>query len=685
MSRKRPGPGPDGDGAPPSANVSGDRSVGHAVDSQIVIGDHNVVVWIEGRGPQAELASGSQGETVKPSGPRPPGALPAVWNVPHRLAAFTGRDAVLLNLRERISADTRVVVHALHGWGGVGKTAVAIEYAHRFADSYEMVWWIDAEQTTRIAEQMSSLAVAAGWVRQEASASTAVAAARAWFQAHQKWLVIFDNAPDPQSVHELIPQGPGHVLLTSRHPNWGQVAEPMNVDVFTRAESIALILRLAPTLATETADQIGERLGDLPLAIAQAGGVLAETGMGAAEYLEELEHHVGQAMRQGRPVDYPRSLAGTVETAVNRVGAEDAAAVQFVRLCAMLAPEPIPLELFTGAPRKLLPKPLEQVAATRMTLGACVGRLGRYGLIRPTQDGPVMHRLTRAIIQDNLDRSVRDQLRRVVETLIVTAQPKASQDPAYWPRWARLLPHLVALDPSISNNPALRDMANWMTLYIMSRSGHAEARGLAEKLYREWTVLLGPDHPHTLHAAHHLAQVCDDLSRSYELDRETLTRRRRVLSEDHQQTLHSAHALANDLRGLGRLQEALELDQDTLARQRRTLGDNHVNTLNTVHSIALDQYGLGHPEKALVLDQEALARMREAAGVGPDHPQTLSTADSVATYLCQLNRAQEALHLDLDTLKRRRRLLGEDHPLTKHSERRVAHDRQLLGCSADDC
>jgi hypothetical protein len=48
-------------------------------------------------------------------------------------------------VRTRLLAEERAVVQALHGIGGVGKTQLAIEYAHRFADAYDLVCWIAAE------------------------------------------------------------------------------------------------------------------------------------------------------------------------------------------------------------------------------------------------------------------------------------------------------------------------------------------------------------------------------------------------------------------------------------------------------------------------------------------------------------------------------------------------------------
>jgi hypothetical protein len=91
------------------------------------------------------------------------GALPGVWRVPPRNPRFTGRDAMLTELRWGLrGGDATLVVQALYGLGGVGKTQLAIEYAHRFAADDQPVWWIDADQPVLIPQQLGALAAGLG-------------------------------------------------------------------------------------------------------------------------------------------------------------------------------------------------------------------------------------------------------------------------------------------------------------------------------------------------------------------------------------------------------------------------------------------------------------------------------------------------------------------------------------------
>ena len=108
-------------------------------------------------------------------------------------------------------------------------------------------------------------------------------------QPYSRWLLIFDNADQPEDLPRLIPRGPGDVLITSRNHRWQGVVDTVQVDVFTRTESAEFLSKRVPKDSKPLeADQLAEKLGDLPLALDQAGAMLAETGMSVDEYLRLL-------------------------------------------------------------------------------------------------------------------------------------------------------------------------------------------------------------------------------------------------------------------------------------------------------------------------------------------------------------------------------------------------------------
>src|ERR1700761_3521854 len=222
------------------------------------------------------------------------GVQPQVWGrIPGQNHNFTGRKRLLEQLHDGMAASKEtVVLHALHGLGGVGKTQIAIEYAWRYRDEYDLVWWISADQPVLLRSSLAALAPDLGVPSATAigieARATAVVAARQNGQPYRKWLLIFDNANQKADLGDLLPTGTGHVLVTSRSDEWQ--AKKIAVDVFNRDESVEFLKKRIPRkISTADADRLADKLGDLPLALEQAGALQAETRMSVEEYLRRLD------------------------------------------------------------------------------------------------------------------------------------------------------------------------------------------------------------------------------------------------------------------------------------------------------------------------------------------------------------------------------------------------------------
>jgi hypothetical protein len=533
-----------------------------------------------------ELAQAREG-----SGPLPPGSVLRVWNVPARNLGFTGRDEMLAAVRDRLEAGDRAVVQALQGMGGVGKTQLAIEYAHRFAGAYDVAWWIDAEQPSLLGDQFAALGAALGCVQAGAGVEAVRAAVLADLHQRGRWLLVFDNAENPADVRLWLPGGGGHVLITSRERAWTEIGAPVEVDVLARAESVAILRDRVAGLGASDADRLADQLGDLPLAVAQAAGFMAETGMPAAGYLDLLRTQAGKLLDQAAP----RSLAAATRLAADRLDRDNPAAAQLAEVCAFLAPEPVPEDLFTGAPGEL-PGELAARAADPLAWRQTLAHLARQSLARVDQRGLVLHRLTQAILRDRLTGEQAAATRACSEAVLAAADPGDSANPVMWPRWAQLIPHLLAADLAATDSKDLRWMACNVCGYLVARGDIRPAHDLAADLRQHWGDRLGDDHENTRAAATYLAWALRDMGRSAEareLDEDTLARRRRILGEDHPDTLNSASNLATNLSNLGEYQAARELNEDTLARRRRILGEDHPSTLNSANNLAANLRALG--------------------------------------------------------------------------------------------
>ncbi|GAA1865238.1 FxSxx-COOH system tetratricopeptide repeat protein [Asanoa iriomotensis] len=613
------------------------------------------------------------------SGPRLPGSLPPVWNVPPRNTAFTGRDRMIVDLREGLLTGSPVVAQALEGMGGVGKTQLAIEYAYRFANEYELVWWIASEQPDLIAEQFAALAVAARVAPAEGDVTAAVTAALALLRSHDRALLIFDNAESREDVRRWLPGGPAHVLVTSRNSLWTGVARPIGVDVFARSESIALLRANLPRSSDEDVDRLAEAVGDLPLAVAQAADLLAETGMSVESYLSGLAEHAADLLANDPPpAGYPVPLAAAVTVAARRLAAADPAAGQLLILCAYLAPEPIPLDLFRDPPAGLLPDELAAAGGGGVALDRAAARLTRYGLARNASGGLQLHRLTQAVLRDT-DPNAEAQ-RTTVESLLVAGRLDDGTDPTHWPRWTQLLPHILACDPANSDNSSLHWLAFSAIWHLLARGDARTAFPLAEHLHATWTRRYGADNSSTLSAATALAYAHGELGdhgQARRLDEDTAARYKRIFGEDHLNTLISTNNLAADYRQEGRYEQARRLNEETLSRIGGIVGDDHPETLRTANDLATNLASLGEFQQARDLHEDTLARRRQILGV--DHPQSLVSANNLAVALYGMGEYELARQLDEDTLTRRRRVLGDDHPYTLSSASNLASDLRALG------
>ena len=364
--------------------------------------------------------------------PRFPGALPPIWNVPHnRNPNFTGREEHLASLKIALgSGKPAALTQAIHGLGGVGKTQLALEYAYHNVAEYDIVWWVRSEEPATLAADYASLADALDLPEKEAADQLLIIkAVKQWLEQHPKWLLVFDNAKDRADVNDYLPQGKtGHVLITSRNVNWRGTATPLDVKVLERKESVDFLLKRTGYTDREAADVLAEALGDLPLALEQAGAYMEAKGGNISYYLNMFTVHKNKLLNRAAPsTDYPDTVATTWDIAFNEVKQISHSSADLLNLCAFLASDDIPVELLNSGVQ-YLPGSLTAVAADPLAFDDAVDPLRRYSLVEITAETISVHRLVQAVTRDLLDEDEWKKWAEAAVRIVNKAFPSGSDD-----------------------------------------------------------------------------------------------------------------------------------------------------------------------------------------------------------------------------------------------------------------
>ncbi|MGW4895097.1 FxSxx-COOH system tetratricopeptide repeat protein [Kitasatospora sp. NPDC004240] len=660
-------------GSPATEGPPGPGHVVARIAPAVLPADHGALPLAEltGHDPAAAAAEllaalGIGGPVPDLTGLRHPGTAPAHLRLPPRHPSFTGRDAVLDHLHEQLGGGPTAVLplsQTLYGLGGIGKTQIALEYAHRYRSEYDLVWWIDAEQTESVVLAMADLAHRLGLPVGDSVAEAAEAAREALGRGvpTDRWLLVLDNADDPADVRPYFPDGPGRILLTSRNLDWTRVADALEVDVFSRAESVEHLRRRVRGLSADDAATVADALGDLPLAVEVAAAWLDATAMPVEAYLAELR----PALTAEGAFDYPRSVAATWHVSIGRLRVESPAAARLLQLCAYFAPEPIAARLlYSGRTVQVLSEH-DPGCTSVFAVSAAVRALGRYSLARVDAGrGTVqLHRLVQAVVRHAMSERESEIAVHQVHQILNDARPTSGgiDDPANWPAFSDLWPHLAPSLAYLCDETRTRQLHIDRLRYLWKRGDLTRARRLGYDLDAVWTDRLGTDDRQTLQLRFQLANVlrsAGDHAAALSLDETILGSQRRVLGEQDPDTLATAGSLAADLRSAGRFRDALDLDLEVWDNVRRLYPEDHPRVLTAANNLAIDHRLLGDDRAAHELDLDTFERRSRV--LGARHPYTLASRANVARELRELGDLRGSADLLRETVDTLAEVLAPD-------------------------
>ncbi|MFD1529097.1 tetratricopeptide repeat protein, partial [Pseudonocardia aurantiaca] len=372
--------------------------------------------------------------------PAPPAVAARVLpvNLPPRNRAFVGREDLLDELVRALDDDTaRARAIALAGLGGVGKTELAVELAHRRHREGRAAWWVAAEDPAGTATSLADLAAAVGIAHYERE-EDARAALWAELDRTPGWVLVFDNVDEPRLIEPYLPAGRhGDVLITSRNPAWRRLARPVVLPPLARHESVAYVLARSGDDDEEGADALAELVGDLPLALEQACAYVEQTGMPVPDYVRLFHGRRSNLLVREAGGSGP-TVATTWELAFERLGRRSPRAAAVLEVMAFLASDAIALDL------------LAPLTEDELDLQDAVAELLRLSLVDRARNVLRVHRLVQDVVRARLPEPTRLlRLEEAVELCALTpdATPAATQ-PATGGNgtgWAGTGAHLIVL------------------------------------------------------------------------------------------------------------------------------------------------------------------------------------------------------------------------------------------------
>lgn len=660
---------------------------------------------------------------------RPVTRAPIIWgNVPPRNPNFTGREDLLAQLHERMRTGTTAVLpQALHGMGGVGKSQLAVEYVYRHQGEYDLIWWIPSERPAQVSAELVELAQRMN-LPVGPEANTAVPAVREALRLgrpYANWLLVFDNAESPEAIRRFFPSGgPGSIMVTSRNPQWANIARPLEVDVFSREESVELLRNRGPELDEGSADRLAEALGDLPLALEQAAAWRAETGMTADEYLRLFEEKRTELLEVSPPLDYQLPVAAAWNVSLDRLVISHLAALRLLQVCSFFAPEPIPRTMIAGARAADIHPELNEALRDPMRLNKAIRDINRYALakIDHRTNSIQMHRLIQAVLIDRMSEQERESMRRSAHLLLASNDRNDPNSPANWRTYAELYPHLMASEAYHSSEPWVQQLVDNEAMYLYWWGDHDAAHDLSARAYQSRRQRLGAEHPATLRVGRWLGfmlfvlgqfgeaarfnaalladhqrasgedseellsaigavaadrRVAGDFKGALEIDEDLYQRHVRALGMEDPATLNAAHNLAVSVRLNGDLARAKRIDEENWQRRVRLFGEDHTVTLESTRNLIIDRRELGEYVAARAAAQDVVDRLRQQ--LSPGHPQTLRALRSLSSAIRKAGDHRTALEVSEEVREAFLTRYGENHPDTVAATLNLSIDLRQVG------
>ena len=584
----------------------------------------------------------------------------------------------------------------LVGMRGCGKTQLAASLAKQCEDAnWNLVAWVNAGSRESITSDLVELAK-----KLEINTSDQPAAdyiirrlfTRLNSAVPSDRLIIFDNVENIDDLRELVPRGNGLrvVATTTNNTGWEhQGWDTIKVEVFDRDESIKYLLTATESTDRDAADTLAHRLGDLPLAIAQAAAFAQKRKLDLAQYLDRLDVYRSERVMPAISGHYyARDVATALRVAIDDTLKEletgmSRAARRHLGVLALLAESGVPtrwLDPLTEEHHYQGRRDRDR-AADDDAHDALTELIDR-SIIQQSADGTttMLHRLQAQVLRESWSEEEREQACESAVNLLGSVDISRylrNDTVKQQQETLDLVDQLHAIGMQehsrvLFESPEISKSLCQAFSYASDLGLHYEALTLGVAV----AALEGtraPDHPNILTARNNLAIAYREAGRVDEaiaLFEQVLTDAIRIHGQGHPKTQTTRNNLAIAYQEAGRVDEAITLFEQVLTDSTPFDSTDHPNTVITRNNLATAYLEAGRVDEAIALLEQGLTNIIRIHGQG--HPKTLNPRNNLAYAYQEAGRLTEAITLYEQTLTDAIRIHGQGHPKTQTTRNNLA-------------
>ncbi|GAM44062.1 hypothetical protein TCE0_060f19382 [Talaromyces pinophilus] len=613
---------------------------------------------------------------------------------------FVGRQDEIAKLEKSLTMQQGPRKIAITGLGGVGKTQIALELAHRIWDQNQewSIFWIPCTSHA-IIEQMF-LQIASKLELHDVNPAEVKERVKNYLGSERvgKWLLILDNADDAEMwltgsdttppLEDSLPEsGQGRILFTSRNRKLAMKLAPFSiisipdVDEETASKILKKMLAYEDVRDSTISTTLLTQLAFLPLAIAQASAYIIANGINLSTYLALLQDQEQDTIEllsedfrdPGRYKDIQNPVITTWLISFKQIQQQDQVAADYLSFMACIDPRNIPQSL------------LPQETSRKQTTDA-LGLLNAYSLTSSQDININLHRLVHIATRNWLRRNA---LFNYWIQKVADQMQKVFPDDHHTKRrlWREYLPHALAL---VHENEFVIQEHNYLGLIkniadcLSSDGRYQEAEVLYAKLMRINQEKAGIKHPSTLVSMGSLAATYRNQGQWNEAEKlevQVIETSKTVLGAEHPITLRSIGNLAATYRDQGRWNEAEKLEVQIVEIFKRVLGTEHPDTLISMANLAATYRSQGRWNEAEKLQVRLVETFKIV--LGAEHPDTLTGMGNLAATYRNQHRWNESEKLELQVMETSKKVLGAEHPNTLTSMANLAYTWKSQGKMQD--